>query len=124
MQVTIQATSSIVDENMALIETTTTIGDVSTTSRVGYDKLELMSNRYLSGTFEERIEALRKSAERMTETSVKLHFQALAKIATPEALVTDVAFQGTKADVLFVDDVAAEKPVKKPRKPRTPKAAQ
>lgn len=125
MQVTIQATSSEIDDNTVLIETSVTIGDSVTTTRAGYDKQELMDNRYLSGTFEERVEALRQSAERMTETSVKLHFQALAKIASPEAPVTDVGFSGTKADVLVVDEVADEKPVKKTtRKPRTPKAAQ
>ncbi|QLI60569.1 hypothetical protein CHF33_11 [Pseudomonas phage CHF33] len=124
MQVTIAATSSVLDNNMVLIETSVTIGEAVTTTRAGYDKLELMDNRYLSGTFEERVEALRQSAERMTETSVKLHFQALAKITSPEALVTDVAFSGTKADVLIVDEVADEKPAKKTRKPRTPKAAQ
>lgn len=124
MQVTIAATSSVLDNNMVLIETSVTIGEAVTTTRVGYDKQELIDNRYLSGTFEERIEALRQSAERMTETSVKLHFQALAKIASPEALVTDVEFSGTKADVLIVDEVADEKPAKKTRKPRTPKAAQ
>lgn len=124
MQVTIAATSSVIDDHMVLIETSATIGEAVTTTRVGYDRQELLDNRYLSGTFEERVEALRQSAERMTETSVKLHFQALAKIASPEALVTDVAFSGTKADVLIVDEVADEKPAKKTRKPRTPKAAQ
>lgn len=131
MQVTIQATSSVIDGNMALIETSVTIGEAVTTTRVGYDRQELLDNRYLSGTFEERVEALRQSAERMTETSVKLHFQALAKIASPEALVTDVAFSGvgvkaTQALAEKVEQALEEdsKPAKKTRKPRTPKAAQ
>lgn len=129
MQVIIAATSSVLDNNMVLIETSVTIGDSQPTiQRVGYDKQELMDNRYLSGTFEERVEALRQSAERMTETSVKLHFQALAKIASPEALVTDVAFSGVgvKATQELAEKVeqALEAPAKKTRKPRTPKAAQ
>ncbi|WYW02835.1 hypothetical protein Emajogi_00013 [Pseudomonas phage vB_PpuP-Emajogi] len=128
MQVTIAATSSVIDDHMVLIETTVTIGDAVTATRAGYDKQELMDNRYLSGTFEERVEALRQSAERMTETSVKLHFQALAKIASPEALVTDVAFSGVgvKATQELAEKVeqALEAPAKKTRKPRTTKAAQ
>ncbi len=131
MQVTIQATSSVIDGNMALIETSVTIGEAVTTTRVGYDRQELLDNRYLSGTFEERVEALRQSAERMTETSVKLHFQALAKIASPEALVTDVAFSGVgvKATQELAEKIEQaleedSKPAKKTRKPRTPKAAQ
>lgn len=131
MQVTIQATSSVIDDNTVLIETAVTIGEAVTTTRAGYDKQELMDNRYLSGTFEERVEALRQSAERMTETSVKLHFQALAKIASPEAMVTDVAFSGVgvKATQELAEKVEQaleedSKPAKRTRKPRTPKAAQ
>ena len=128
MEVTIQATSSVIDDNMVMIETAVTIGDSVTTTRAGYDKLELIDNRYLSGTFEERVEALRQSAERMTEASVKLHFQALAKIASPEALVTEVDFSGVgvKAAQELAEKVeqALEAPTKKTRKPRTPKAAQ
>ncbi|QNJ57446.1 hypothetical protein [Pseudomonas phage Waldo5] len=128
MEVTIKSTSSIVEDRIVLITTSTTIGELTTEARAGYDKQELMDNRYLSGTFEERVEALRQSAERMTETSVKLHFQALAKIATPEPTVTEI----TKGKVEVVEGgledltKAAEKPAKKQtnRKPRTPKAAQ
>lgn len=128
MQVTIAATSSVLDNNMVLIETSVTIGEAVTITRAGYDKQELMDNRYLSGTFEERVEALRQSAERMTETSVKLHFQALAKITSPEAMVTDVDFSGVgvKATQELAEKVeqALEAPAKKTRKPRTTKAAQ
>ncbi|WZX11474.1 hypothetical protein YZUPF006_000012 [Pseudomonas phage YZU-PF-006] len=131
MQVTIAATSSVLDNNMVLIETSVTIGEAVTTTRAGYDKQELLDNRYLSGTFEERVEALRQSAERMTETSVKLHFQALAKIATPEPNVELVGFQGVGAKATQelaekIEQALEEdsKPVKKTRKPRTPKAAQ
>ncbi|QNJ57498.1 hypothetical protein [Pseudomonas phage PlaquesPlease] len=122
MEVTIKASSSIVDDRIVLITTSTTIGEFTTEARAGYDKQELMDNRYLSGTFEERVEALRQSAERMTETSVKLHFQALAKIAQPEPKVTEI--KGHKADILVADDVEvpAEKPAKKTRAPRKPKA--
>ncbi|CAI3971375.1 hypothetical protein CHF7MC_00036 [Pseudomonas phage CHF7] len=124
MQVTIAATSSVLDNNMVLIETSVTIGEAVTTTRAGYDKQELMDNRYLSGTFEERVEALRQSAERMTETSVKLHFQALAKIATPEPKVELVG--GSFKELVEAAEALqeAEKPAKKPRKPRTTKAAQ
>lgn len=124
MQVTIQATSSVIDDNTVLIETAVTIGDAVTTTRVGYDRQELLDNRYLSGTFEERVEALRQSAERMTETSVKLHFQALAKIATPEPKVELVG--GSVKELVEAAEALqeAEKPAKKPRKPRTPKATQ
>lgn len=123
MEVIIKSTSSTVDD-MIVIETSTTIGEFTTTSRAGYNKLELMDNRYLSGTLEERTEALRQSAEAMTETSVRLHFQALAKIAKPEPVVTEV--KGTKADILIVDDVEApaEKPVKKPRQTRAKKTTE
>ncbi|QXV72559.1 hypothetical protein QAC_12 [Pseudomonas phage QAC] len=123
MEVIIKSTSSTVDD-MIVIETSTTIGEFTTTSRAGYNKLELMDNRYLSGTLEERTEALRQSAEAMTETSVRLHFQALAKIAKPEPQVTEVtgslAELTKKADLMAqADDV--EKPVKKPRQTRAKK---
>lgn len=117
MQVAISSTSSIIDDNLVLIETSTTIGESTTTQKVGYDKTELMDNRYLSGTFEERVEALRVAAENMTERNVRLHFEALAKIASPEPVVVDV-----NAPAEVVAEPEPEVPVKKPRKARTPKA--
>lgn len=124
MEVIIKSTSSLIDATTVLIETSTTIGDAVTTQRVGYDKQELMDNRYLSGTFEERVETLRQSAERMTETSVKLHFQALAKIAAPEPKVELVG--GSLKELVESAEAlkAQEAPATKTRKPRTPKVAQ
>ncbi|WYW04358.1 hypothetical protein Kurepalu2_00011 [Pseudomonas phage vB_PpuP-Kurepalu-2] len=113
MQVLIASTSSRVDD-MILIETKTTIGENTTTQRVGYDVTELMDNRYLAGTLEERTEALRQSAERMTETSVRLHFEALMKhvVGTPKEIV-----EGANTVLAMTQ----EEPVKKPRKARTTK---
>lgn len=105
MQVIIKSTSSRVDD-MVLIETKTIIGENETSSKAGYMVDELMENRFLSGSLEDRIEALRASAERMTETSVRLHFQALVKIATPEPVVEDVSavpsseLQGTPPEII------------------------
>uniref|UniRef100_A0AB74UKU7 Uncharacterized protein n=1 Tax=Salmonella phage Phylax-28 TaxID=3349226 RepID=A0AB74UKU7_9CAUD len=121
MEVIIKSTSSTVDD-MIVIETSTTIGEFTTTSRAGYNKLELMDNRYLSGTLEERTEALRQSAESMTETSVRLHFQALAKIAKPEPEVTEVSPTGRlKSSQPEIQSLPSEKPVKKPRQTRAKK---
>ncbi|QZA71325.1 hypothetical protein ALEA_14 [Pseudomonas phage ALEA] len=124
MEVIIKSTSSTVDD-MIVIETSTTIGEFTTTSRAGYNKLELMDNRYLSGTLEERTEALRQSAEAMTETSVRLHFQALAKIAKPEPVVTEVSPTGRlKASEPEIQSLPSEKPVKKPRQTRAKKTTE
>lgn len=126
MQVTIKSTSSIVDD-LVLIETATTIGEMTTTSRAGYPVDEVMDNRFLAGSLEDRVEALRGSAERMTETSVRLHFQALVKIAEKAPQVEDVSavpssqLQGVQADVLIVDEVADKPAAKKPRAKRTTK---
>ena len=120
MQVTITATSSVLDNNTVLIETTTTIGEASSKTQVGYDRQELMDNRYLSGTFEERVEALRVAAENMTERGIRLHFEALAKIAQPEPEVVDVN-QVPEPEATAEEEPVA--PVKKPRKARTTKTA-
>lgn len=116
MQAVIKATSSHLDDKTVLIEVTLTIGEVSTTTRVAHDVDDMMDNRYLSGTLEERVEAMRQSAERMTEKAVQLHFQTLAKIATPEPVVEEVKSQGEPV-------TTEDKPVKKTRAKRQPKAA-
>lgn len=122
MQVIVSATSSKVDD-LILIETSTTIGDQTTTSKVGYNADELMENRFLSGDLETRIEALRIGAESLTVKAVELHFKTLMKVLKKEPEVTDVSdvpssqLQGNRADVLIVDEV----PVKKTRAKRTPK---
>lgn len=114
MQVTIASTSSMLDDSTVLIETAMTIGEQTTTQRVGYDKQELMDNRFLAGTFEERVEALRKSAERMTEASVRIHFQTLAKIAEqPAPTITEVPTVEAQAEPVT--------PAKKTRAKRTTK---
>ncbi|WGH28273.1 hypothetical protein 10P302A_gene0013 [Pseudomonas phage 10P302A] len=126
MQVIVTATSSKVDD-LILIETSTTIGDQTTTSKVGYDAQELMDNRFLSGDLDTRIEALRAGAERMTIKGVELHFKTLMNVLQKPAEITDVSavpssqLQGVEADVLVVDEVAQEAPVKKTRAKRTTK---
>ncbi len=129
MQVIVTATSSKVDD-LILIETSTTIGDVTTTAKTGYDVQELMDNRFLSGDLETRIEALRVGAEAVTIRSVEAHFKTLMNILKKPAEVTDVSavpssqLQGVKADVMIVDEAQAEpvtEPVKKTRAPRKPK---
>lgn len=90
MQVIVTATSSQVDD-MILIETSTTIGDQTTTARTGYQVDELLDNRFLSGPLEVRVEALRVAAENMTTKSVELHFRTLMKILKKEPEVTDVS---------------------------------
>lgn len=114
MQVLVSATSSKVDD-LILIETSTTIGEQTTTSKVGYDAQELMDNRFLSGDLETRIEAIRVGAEKMTIKGVELHFKALMKVLAKEPEVTEVV--GLKADVLIVDEI----PAKKTRAKRQPK---
>lgn len=122
MQVLVSATSSKVDD-LILIETSTTIGDQTTTSKVGYDVQELMDNRFLSGDLETRIEALRVGAESLTIKSVELHFKTLMKVLAKEPEVTDVGdkpsseLQGLKADILIVGEI----PAKKTRAKRTTK---
>lgn len=120
MQVLIASTSSRIDD-MILIETSTTIGDSVSTQRVGYTVDDLMENRYLAGTLEERTEALRQSAENMTETSVRLHFQALAKIAAPVPEITEVFIPSVGVNLEAIAEVV-EKTAKKPRAKRQPKA--
>lgn len=129
MQVIVTATSSKVDD-LILIETSTTIGDVTTTAKTGYDIQELMDNRFLSGDLETRIEALRRGAETVTIRSVEAHFKTLMNVLKKPAEVTDVSavpssqLQGVKADVMIVDEAQAEpvtEPVKKTRAPRKPK---
>lgn len=90
MQVLVSATSSKVGD-LILIETSTTIGDQTTTSKVGYDTQELMDNRFLSGDLETRIEALRVGAESLTIKSVELHFKTLMNVLKKPAEVTDVS---------------------------------
>lgn len=90
MQVIVSATSSKVGD-LILIETSTTIGDQTTTSKVGYDTQELMDNRFLSGDLETRIEALRVGAESLTIKSVELHFKTLMNVLKKPAEVTDVS---------------------------------
>lgn len=90
MQVIVSASSSKVDD-LILIETSTTIGDQTTTSKVGYDASELMDNRFLSGDLETRIEALRVGAESLTIKSVELHFKTLMKVLKKEPEVVDVS---------------------------------
>jgi hypothetical protein len=109
MQVIVTATSSKVDD-LILIETSTTIGDQTTTSRVGYNADELLENRFLSGDLETRIEALRMGAEKVTTKAVEIHFKTLMKILHKEPEVTEVT--GRKADVLIVDEMPQAKPVK------------
>jgi hypothetical protein len=109
MQVIVTATSSKVDD-LILIETSTTIGDQTTTSRVGYNADELLENRFLSGDLETRIEALRMGAEKVTTKAVEIHFKTLMKILHKEPEVTEVT--GQKADVLIVDEMPQAKPVK------------
>jgi hypothetical protein len=125
MQVLVSATSSKVDD-LILIETSTTIGDQTTTSRVGYNADELMDNRFLSGDLETRIEALRLGAESVTTRAIELHFKTLMKVLKKDPEVTDVSavpssqLQGVKADVLIVDELPQVKPVKT-RAKRQPK---
>lgn len=90
MQVLVSATSSKVGD-LILIETSTTIGDQTTTSKAGYDAQELMDNRFLSGDLETRIEALRVGAESLTVKSVELHFKTLMNVLKKPAEVTDVS---------------------------------
>lgn len=127
MQVIVTATSSQVDD-MILIETSTTIGDQTTTARTGYQVDELMENRFLSGPLEVRVEALRVAAENMTTKSVELHFRTLMKILKKEPEVTDVSavpssqLQGTPKDIIEGANTVLEvngKPVKKTRAKRT-----
>lgn len=132
MQVIVTATSSRV-EDMILIETSTTIGEQTTTSRTGYPVDELMENRFLSGDLETRTEALRKGAEAMTTKSVELHFRTLMKVLKKDPEVTDVSAVpssqlqglsevGKKAAeglIAKIDKAIAEGPVKKTRAKRT-----
>lgn len=120
MQVIVSATSSKVDD-LILIETSTTIGDVTTTAKTGYDAQELMDNRFLSGDLETRIEALRIGAEAVTIRSVEAHFKTLMNILKKPAEVTDVSAVPSSQ---LVDEPQAEpvtEPVKKTRAPRKPK---
>lgn len=109
MQVLVSATSSKVDD-LILIETSTTIGDQTTTHRTGYNTEELMENRFLSGDLETRIEALRVGAEAVTTRAVELHFKTLMKVLKKEPEVTEVT--GARADILIVDELPQVKPVK------------
>ena len=113
MQVIVTATSSKVDD-LILIETSTTIGEQTTTSRVGYNADELMDNRFLSGDLEARIEALRLGAERMTTKGVELHFKTLMKVLQKEPEVTEVVTE-TAAEA------TSETPAKKTRAKRQAK---
>jgi hypothetical protein len=123
MQVIVTATSSKVDD-LILIETSTTIGDQTTTSRVGYNAEELMDNRFLSGDLETRIEALRLGAEKMTTKGIELHFKTLMKILHKEPEVTEVTGPfsevGKRAAEALVEklDKAIEESQAKPVKTR------
>lgn len=114
MNVTIAATSSWLDLTTILIETSLTIGEQTTTRREIYDANLVNDNRFLTGDLPARIEQLRKSAEAVTEKSVRNHFIQLAKPAEPN--VTEVV-----NDV--VREAIAETPVvvKKTRAKRQPK---
>lgn len=121
MQVLVSATSSKVDD-LILIETSTTIGDQTTTSRVGYNVEELMENRFLSGDLETRIEALRVGAEKMTTKGVELHFKTLMKILHKEPEVTEVTTTPTGRVVPEFNPVIQQLPgEKKTRAKRTTK---
>ena len=123
MQVIVTATSSKVDD-LILIETSTTIGDQTTTSRVGYNADELLENRFLSGDLETRIEALRLGAEKVTTKAVELHFKTLMKILHKEPEVTEVTGPfsevGKRAAEALVEklDKAVEESQAKPVKTR------
>jgi hypothetical protein len=123
MQVIVTATSSKVDD-LILIETSTTIGEQTTTSRVGYNIEELMENRFLSGDLETRIEALRLGAEKMTTKGIELHFKTLMKILHKEPEVTEVTGPfsevGKRAAEALVEklDKAIEESQAKPVKTR------
>lgn len=140
MQASIKATSSILDGTMALIETSLTIGDNTTTKRAAYDLGDLMDNRFLSGTVEERIEFLRAEAQKVAEMSfhaqyavllghLKERTEATAEVTPSQPVAVDQvemdaitlaaesSLEGVRADVLIVDDIAT----KKPRAKRTTK---
>uniref|UniRef100_A0AAU6W3Z8 Uncharacterized protein n=1 Tax=Pseudomonas phage Ghuch01 TaxID=3138535 RepID=A0AAU6W3Z8_9CAUD len=118
MQVLIKATSSMLDDDTIMIEVATTIGEHTTTQRCGYSAFELEHSRYISGTLEERIEALRQSAQDTAEASFRAQYAAmLAHLqGTPAVLTSDAPEEPTPV----VADVV-ETPVKKTRKPRTTK---
>lgn len=117
MQVLIKATSSMLDDDTIMIEVATTIGEHTTTQRCGYSAFELEHSRYISGTLEERIEALRQSAQDTAEASFRAQYAAmLAHLqGTPAEIV-----KGAETVVAFEKEVV-ETPVKKTRKPRTTK---
>lgn len=118
MQVTLKAASSVLDNDTVLIETSVQIGDTTTSQRVGYDRRELMDNRFLSGTFEDRVEALRQSAERVTEHSLRNAYAAIMKAKEKPIEITEVAkidYTSLEDRVVAAMEKAAEKPVKKPR---------
>jgi hypothetical protein len=120
MQVIVTATSSKVDD-LILIETSTTIGEQTTTSRVGYNTEELMENRFLSGDLETRIEALRLGAEKMTTKGIELHFKTLMKILHKEPEVTEVVATPTGRIVKEnpeIQNLPAEKKTRAKRQPK------
>uniref|UniRef100_A0AAU6W3D3 Uncharacterized protein n=1 Tax=Pseudomonas phage Lepni01 TaxID=3138536 RepID=A0AAU6W3D3_9VIRU len=120
MQVIVSATSSRIDD-LILIETSTTIGDQTTTSRTGYPVDELMENRFLSGDLETRVEALRRGAEMVTTKAVELHFKALMKVLVKPAEVTDVSAVPSSQVVAETLAEPVTEPVKKTRAPRKAK---
>jgi hypothetical protein len=119
MQVVIKSTSSKIAKYTYLIQTTVEIGDQRTTSQEAYDAQMLMDNRFMSGTLEERVEALRLSAQNVTEKTVKQHFERLAKAAEPKVFeVQDAVTEGLRESLL---EAAVATPAKKPRAPRKAK---
>lgn len=136
MQATIQAVSSILDNDTVLIETHLTIGDSTTSQRCGYSLFELNESRYLSGTQEERIETLRLSAQAAAESLAAQVATLMAHIqATPPAIVKgadsvlsmvrEIDQSAVDAQTLeaekFLEGGPKEPAVKKTRRPRTTK---
>lgn len=141
MQVTIKAVSSILNDSTVLIETHLTIGENTTTQRAGYDLDDLMENRFLTGTAEDRIEFLRAEAQKVAEMSFNAQYavllshikgrteattsvnqnQPVVDQAEMDAitLAAESKLQGVQADVLIVDDVAPA--TSKPRAKRATK---